>query len=274
MKLILKTKNRVNENSQQTTKATFFRVTVSPKVFLALTPSDARSQIDLRAAVIASTGGFSQEKAGDMFLTVDPRTGEIINHSGRARSKAADGKVPQIEITIRLPEGHAPVSWADLPDKFNQQEGSNRVSKENFTLVHLKDTTRDSDPLQLGGNTKIFSDEIMPAATLPSGYQRPAMKTKDAEAAAKAFIKAGLARYADSVKRNLGASDLDTAIAKSGLGQNEYVEKNAQDFQKILDSAYNVEDEKSELTFSFMEERYKGRFWGRQPVGVITISKK
>ena len=272
MKFILKTKNKVNENTSQATKATSFLVKISPQVFLELTPSDARADIGIRAI---SIGNFSKEKAGNMFLMIDPKTGTVINHSGRARSQSAiNSKVSEIQIEIRLPEGHSPVSWEQLPNTFHQQDGSKTVPKDNFHLLETSGSTGVEDLLQMGGMSKTFTDEMMPAMTLPNGYQRPAMKTKDAEAVAKAFIKAGLAKYADSVKRKLGAVNLDDAIAKSGLGQNEYVEKNAQDFQKILDAAYNVEDEKGELTFSFMEERYKGKFWGRQPVGDITISKK
>lgn len=272
MKFVIKSKKALAEAEAKSGASRSFKVKTSPQVFLALTPSDARADIGIRAV---SIGEFSKEKAGNMFLMVDPKTGSIVNHSGRARSQAAiNSKVSEIEIEIRIPDGHSPVAWEDLPNTFHQQEGSNTVSKDKFHPIETSSATGNEDPLEIGSSSKTFTDEILPAATLPNGYQRPAMKTKDAEQVAKAFIKAGLTRYAESVKRKLGAADLDSAIAKSGLGQNEYVEKNAQDFQEILDSKYRLTDDKGELTFNFMNERYKGKFWGRQPVGDITISKR
>lgn len=269
MKFVIRERKSLKESSSAPTRT--FRVKISPETFLALTPSDARADIGIRAI---SIGSFSQKEAGDMFLAIDPKSGQVLQHSGRARSQAAiNSKVPEIEINIRIPENYPAATWEQMPSTFRQQEGSNAVSKDKFTPVETPDGSGSEDPLGLGGSSKTFRDEIMPAMTLPNGYQRPEMKTKDAEAIAKAFMKAALAKYGDSVKKKLGAVDLDDAIKKSGLGSNGYVEKNAQDFQKILDSKYSIADEQGELTFSFMDERYRGKFWGRQPVGNITISK-
>jgi hypothetical protein len=277
MKFVLKSKKDLSEVvGQGGDAATSFRVKIDPQLFLKLTPSDEGAQIDIRAA---SIGKFSKEKAGDMFLTVQPSSGKVVNHSGRARSQSAvKSGVSEIEITIRLPDGHGPVSWENLPDTFTQQDsqqkpGVNRVEKSMFHQMEAEQAS-DLDPLHIGGSTKTFSDEVLPAMTLPNGYRRPEMVTKQAEQIAKAFIKDAYAKYAESVKRNLGAISLDDAIAKSGLGHNEYVEKNITDFQNMFDSQYNISDESGELRFNYMDERYKGKPWSRQPVGAITIKRK
>jgi hypothetical protein len=275
MKLILRERKFLKEenNSQ---KSLSFRVKIDPQLFLNLTPNDEAAQIKLRAT--HAVGQFSQEKAGDMFLTVQPSSGKVIEHSGRARSQAAvNAGTEKVAITIRLPEGHPPVSWQSLPAVFVQQDteenpGTNRVEKSELIPLATEQTS-DADPLHIGSE-KTFRDEVMPAAILPSGYRRPEMVTKQAEQIAKVFIKDAYAKYAESVKRNLGAISLDDAIAKSGLGHNEYVEKNITDFQNMFDSQYSISDESGELRFNYMDERYKGRPWNRQPIGAISIKRK
>jgi hypothetical protein len=276
MRFVLKEIKKITESEAGTKKVNKFTVAANPEIFLKLTPNDKEAQIDLRAT---SIGAFSKEKAGDMFLTVDPSSGKIIQHSGRARSQAAKNSGQQkIEITLRIPDGHQPVSWEQLPNEFIQQDdsqgnpGANRVPKSQFEKIESAQA-QDNDPAQIGGNSKTFKDEIVPAMTLPNGYRRPEMVTKEAEKVARFFIKDTFSKYMENVKVKIGAANLDDAIEKSGLSQNEYMEKNISDFQNIFDKNYKISDNKGELTFSLMNERFKGVFWTRQPVGDITITK-
>jgi hypothetical protein len=136
MRLILKEKKTLKEvEDPSSVSSKEFNVLIKPQDFLNLTPPDPT--IKARAQYI---GDFDIKKAEGMFLGINPETGEVIEHGGRARAQAAktQGKYEKIPIVIKLATGYGSMTWGSLPKTFTQQEGgSNTVQKNQLELVGI-----------------------------------------------------------------------------------------------------------------------------------------
>ena len=134
MRIVLREKNKLQE-IESTEKGLEFKTRVSPKVFLDLTPPEAT----IKARAERVVGKFDPAKAGTIYLGIDPQTGEVIEHGGRARSQAAiNSGLEKIDVSIKLKLGSPPISWDELPEKFHQQDGgANSVNKNMFTYIGM-----------------------------------------------------------------------------------------------------------------------------------------
>lgn len=137
-------KKHLKENVDPLTKSEEFSVEMNPKDFNRLTPYE--ETIGSRAEKISATG-YSPIKAsaeGGYSLLLDPKTGKVLEHQGRARaSAAASAGFNTIPVTIKIANtttgASQNTSWAELPDKFIQQNGRNTVEKEKITLIGLEE---------------------------------------------------------------------------------------------------------------------------------------
>ena len=143
-RLMLKERKYLKENIDLSDKSEFFTVEMNPEDFIKLTPYE--ETIKSRAEKITTTG-YSPIKAsaeGGFNLLLDPDTGKILAHQGRARAYAASKSgVNLIPVTIKIHHSKTGasrfVSWNELPDSFVQQEGSNTVAKNKFKPIELEE---------------------------------------------------------------------------------------------------------------------------------------
>jgi hypothetical protein len=134
MKLVIRERKVLKEQEEKSKPSLEFKTTLDPANFLALTPPD--ETIKKRAEKVV--GKFDPAKAGVIYLAIDPKTGEVVEHGGRARSQAAiNSGLSAITVSVKLKLGSEPMSWNDLPKMFVQQEGSKKVSKDEFQFVGL-----------------------------------------------------------------------------------------------------------------------------------------
>lgn len=167
MKVKLKTKI-LRENIKQETRLNW-KVTTDPANFLALARLDKSGNMQARAA---SYGKFDPEKAEYMQLSIDPNTGRVTYHEGRARSQVAiNSGVKQVELTIQVDQDKTDkkFTWNDLPEYFLPEDGRDGyVAKSAFTPKEETVEATFNNILKLRGKNKVFEREVI---MLPSGKE-------------------------------------------------------------------------------------------------------
>jgi len=125
MKFVLK-ERKINEQQSEETKkpALAFNVKMSPEAFLRVTPPGA--DIEKRAKM--AVGDFSLEKAGEMYIVVDPNSGRVTEHGGRARATAAkNAGYSKLPFVVKLPLESQEIPWEQMPYDIKQEGGGNGV---------------------------------------------------------------------------------------------------------------------------------------------------
>jgi len=182
MKLILKEKKKSLQEADQPQKANRFRVRVDPQVILDLTPPE--KSIAVRAQGLGKFSQIQADVGGGIYVAVDPSTGEVIEHGGRARSQAAiNSGLKSILASVAIPHEAKPMTWEELPNTFYQQEGGSKaVPKTAFEYIPEKDDVKDI--LGLGDDVATFETVI-----IPKGHRFPNGNVLDADYIQKDGVK-------------------------------------------------------------------------------------
>jgi hypothetical protein len=155
--LKIRIKKKLIENFEASKKTSVFTIKTKPLTFLQLAKEDENLQKRSEKVV----GTFDQSKAGEIFIGLDPKTGKVIEHSGRARSLAASKQLETYEIKIRTTEE---VTWDEIPDIITSEDGSKKFNKnEIFTLISAtqKEEPKRSYKLILNGKLLTLSHNLI-----------------------------------------------------------------------------------------------------------------
>ncbi len=149
--LKIKIKKNLIEELESSKKSTVFIIETSPLIFLKLAEKDENLQKRSEMAV----GVFDPSKAGDIFLGLNPKTGKITEHSGRARSLSASKQLKSYQIKIRTTQE---TTWDQIPDRIISEDGTKTFSKnEIFSLVSIPDNKEEKDSYKLVLNGTLLS---------------------------------------------------------------------------------------------------------------------
>ena len=263
MKLILREKKKKLTEAEAFTKSKDFRVIVDPQVILDLTPPE--ETIPARAK---SIGKFSQRQAdlgGGIYLGIDPKSGEVIEHGGRARSQAAiNSGEATVLANVRIPHEAAAVSWDELPSIFKQQEGgANRVPKSVFE--YIPETDEIKDILEIGNNTVTYETQI-----IPKGHVWPSGKINQEDYVVKDGVKDSLFELKKIYHKLY-------KIMRKQRGWGEYEmhhDEVADETEKNIKDNYVIEDQEGELQVKMARGGWYKPEYNRKAVPPIQIRTK
>ena len=257
-KLLREQQEKVIEDKPQK----IWQVEIAPQDFLNLAEKSYGDDVETRSQL----GTFQKHLSGNMLLVVDPNTGEITSHAGRARAQlAAKSNLSKIKIQIKIDEEKfPPIAWSKLPNTFYQQSGGgNTVSKNKLQLLEIKADR--SDLLYLGDEEIVFKDVISKAGEkLPSGAIRQEdYKRVDATSEAEIMLQKVYSDLYDLLRKERGWAPEDY----------KHHDEVADEADDVLKNNFIIEDEKGPLEAKVRRGYYRVKFT-RVASPPIKIKKK
>lgn len=264
MRFVIRERKTLKENTISESK-TSWKTTTDPRNFLALAKHDPTGGAEKRSTLY---GDFDPTKMrGEIQLTIDPKTGRVESHDGRARALMAiktEG-VDKIPVTINInEEKHPPCTWESLPEYFTPEDGRDGyVQKLKF---HPKEETSTGgsfdDILGIGSGGRVFNREVIDRRGKPYLKQDP-----DNQISTLVNIKFS-EKFAPALRKSAGMENVAGQLPIPILdAQKKY--------RDLISSQYLLRDDQGELHIIQASPPHGTAVkLNREPVSDVSISLK
>ena len=252
----------LKENAEQDSR-TEWKVTTNPENFLNLAKADTTGNVQLRAKTF---GKFDPEKAGYIQLIIDPNTGKVTSHDGRARSQMAlNSGVKEIELTIKIDSEKATRqwTWAELPSYFTPEDDrGGHVAKSEFKLKKESSEVNFEDILKLGSTPKIFQRVVLQNPSGPFVRDDPNVKVP-------LYIDVRYSQnYTPALRRSAGMKDTAGELPVP-------IMQAFSDYIDLINKQYSITDETGqELKVVRQFPRSNDLKLDKQAKGDVTLTRK